>query len=149
MNITEFKSYTCDGDTITWTRDGFDITARILRDDNEERPDERDEGFWPSLDPNSAGYIGPKSKTTLRRHTKRAEATMAAWEAGDWWYVGVCVTVSFDEVPLTGMYDNACWGIECNYPKSNNKFLGEMARDLATGAIADAKLKLFNLKEKV
>ncbi len=56
-----FDSYVSDLDTITTKIDGFTAIARIHRDDW-EKPDERDEGFWPSLDPEESltegGYLG-------------------------------------------------------------------------------------------
>lgn len=152
----EFDRYTCDGDSISWLDDGFTVTARIERDDSGDKPDERDMGFWPSLDPKSAGYIGPRSRSTLARHMARAKEIMDAWKNDEWWYVGVCVTVSWLGAELTGEYDHACWGVECNYPiagrgrKANpNKYLGEVARELAQEALADARVKLESLKEKV
>ncbi len=149
----EFSNCVCPGDSISWTRDGFDVKARIEYDDDTSPPDKRQDGFWPSLDPEDAGYIGPYSKKTLQRHAGRAQEVMRAWKQGEWFYCGVCVTVSFDGIELTGKYDHACWGIECNYPtkrKGNpNRYLGEMAREIAEEAIEAAKAKLDRLKEKV
>ena len=31
------------------------------RDDSSDRPDERDEGFWPSHDPEACGYVLPEN----------------------------------------------------------------------------------------
>lgn len=165
----EFDRYTCNGDSISWMVDGYLITARIEHDDNTDPPDQRQDGFWPSNDPHDAGFIGwnkskmgkdrnhwvLKSKKTLLRHTQRAHEIMEAWKADQWFYCGVCVRVSFDDVELTGKYDHALWGVECNYPiagrgrKVNpNKYLGEVARELAQEALKAARAKLDSLQEK-
>jgi hypothetical protein len=152
MKKPEFKKYVCDGDGISWMVDGFDIVARVERDDDASSPDKRQDGFWPSLDPENPGYIGPRSRKTLAKHMKRAHQIMEAWDKDEWWYVGVCVNVSFDDVKLTGKYDHALWGIEANYPvrgkRNPNAYLGEVARDLAVDALAAARAKLDKLKEK-
>lgn len=80
-----FDDYACETDSITGTRDGF----------------------WPSLDPNSAGYIGAKTKSTLARHMVKARGVLRAWENNDWFYCGIAVTVSRNGVELTDEFSNA------------------------------------------
>lgn len=93
---THFKTYACEGDTITARLPGgYYATARIVRDDCSDTPDERQDGFWPSLDPKSAGYIGAKSPSTLRKHMARAKEVMRAWLADEWFYCGVCVAQAY------------------------------------------------------
>ena len=140
-----FGKYAYPGDTITCTVDGFDCTATLYFDDCGDTPEERDDGFWPSLDPKSAGYIGPKSKSTLARHMAKAKAVMQAWENNEWWYVGVAVTISKNDVPLTGKYDHACWGVDCNYPGSDNSYLMDVANEDLHEALKAAKAKLAEL----
>ena len=43
-----FDRYVCEGDSIAVEIDGFRVTARIVRDDCPDSPDERQGGFWPS-----------------------------------------------------------------------------------------------------
>jgi hypothetical protein len=45
-----FQTYACEGDSISCTVEGFTLHATLYRDDCGDRPDERDCGFWPSLD---------------------------------------------------------------------------------------------------
>jgi hypothetical protein len=75
---TRFGDYVREGDSIYVAIGDVTYFATIHRDEIPDKPDERDCGFWPSLDPNDAGYIGPKSKRTLERHMKRAQAVMEA-----------------------------------------------------------------------
>lgn len=99
--------------------DGFYVQfARKLEDDDcSDAPDERDEGFWPSLDKDSCGYVGPCSEEAFAAYQEKAQARMDAWKRGDWNYVGVraearCVIVKNG----TGIYVNlespGVWGIE-------------------------------------
>lgn len=150
--IQGFDRYVCMGDTITAEFEGFTFTATLYQDDDSKSPEERQDGFWPSLDPESAGYIGAKSQRTLERHMAHAKHVMAEWEAGNWGYCGVAVTVSRDDIDLTDQYAHAVWGCDYNYPclskrqeKTRHAYLVEYANDLAWEALEDAKAKLAKL----
>lgn len=128
--------YVCDGDTVNAYVNGIRFEARIERDDISDRPDERDDGFWPSKDPNAAGYVDPaKYKSAMAR----AKQVMAAWENDEWWYVGVVISAHVGEVCLDN-HLGSLWGIECNYPpkpgsrlgknKLDNSYLNEIAVEL-------------------
>jgi hypothetical protein len=137
-----FDDYIVEGDTITAEHNGFTLTATIYRDDISQKTPEDDCGFWPSLDPNDPGYIGPKSPTTLKRHMAQAKLVLDAWKNDEWFYCGVDVTVSRNGIQLTDRYQHALWGVDCNYPqwggRRRNGYLTEVANELAEEAIADA-----------
>lgn len=96
-------------------------------DGSADKPDERDEGFWPSLDPEACGYIGEPEPSDVdatgqaaryQEQLEAAESRMAAWEAGDWEYIGVvaCARVF---IPIGGnsfrvmtLESAGLWGIE-------------------------------------
>lgn len=59
----------------------------IVDDDFQPRPDEAQDGFWPSSDPDDDGYIGPNGN--LDEAYAEAKARMRAWEDGEWNWVGV------------------------------------------------------------
>lgn len=139
MFTEKFGLFVCDGDTIKCTVEGFDCVAWTERDDNGDAPDERQDGFWPSLNPQDAGYIGPLSKRSFQRHTARAKAVMDAWKNDQWDYCGVCVAVHKNGVQLTGRYNNALWGVERNYPNSDNDYLQIVANELLPKALAEAR----------
>lgn len=149
MFTTDFNRYACPGDTITCTVGDFDLTATIYMDDDATPPDERQDGFWPSLNPDDAGYIGPKSARTLSRHIARAKAVMDAWLNDEWFYCGVAVTVEKNGIALNHRYDNALWGIECNYPSADkahpNAYLLDVANELAIEALALAEANIAKL----
>lgn len=140
-----FDRYACDGDSIETECGAIRLVATLYRDDDATPPDERGDGYWPSLDPNSPGYIGPKSAATLARHTRRAQDVLEAWRDDEWWYVGVAVRAFIGETPLTGEFDHALWGIECNYPTRRkrdhpNAYLRDVANQYA-GEAYDAALE--------
>lgn len=142
MSFPKFHAFVCVGDTVTTDTDGYTLTATIYRDDCGDRPDQRSDGFWPSLDPKAAGYIGPKSQRTLQRRMATAQAVMTAWKNDEWFYCGVVVTVEREGVPLVGRYQHALWGIEANYPGSDNSYLSEVADELADEALQAAVEKV-------
>jgi hypothetical protein len=137
-----FDKYVCEGDRITCEVDGFECTAIVFGDDCGDRPDERSDGFWPSKDSNDAGYVLPEH---FEREYHHALCVMEAWKNNEWFYGGVAVTVKKAGVRLTGRYDAALWGIECNYPDSDNSYLMEVANELLLEALAMAKAKLVEL----
>jgi hypothetical protein len=135
-----FGSYVCAGDWIDGEADGFTVRATVYRDDNADRPDQMSEGFWPSRDPNDAGYT-----PNYWPEFYRAQEAMRAWQADEWFYCGIAVTVFKDDVCLSTPYEHALWAIEANYPGSDNAYLLEVANDLVEDAIAAAKEKTAEL----
>ncbi len=136
MFTAKFSRYACTLDSIKSVVDGFDCRATIYRDDCSDHPDERDDGFWPSRDPESAGYVLPEKFDT---EYAKASRVMEAWKNDEWFYCGIAVSVSKCGVTLVGKFDVALWGIECNYPDSNNEHLNDVANELLGEAISKAK----------
>jgi hypothetical protein len=150
---TDFDSFACLGDTITAEVEGFTLTACIYYDEHAGSPEDQSQCFWPSLDPDKAGYIGPKSKSTLRRQMKKARKVLADWNLERWFYCGIAVTVARNGVELTGKFDHALWGIECNYTggrhKNPNTYLRDVANEHAQGALDAAKEKVAALAKAI
>ena len=143
--LETFDSYVCEGDTIAAQVDGYAVTARVVRDDTPDAPDQRQDGFWPSLDPQDAGFIGAgKTAADLEAATAQAKAVMDAWEADEWFYCGIVVRVSRTGVTLDD-HAASLWGIEANYPGSDNAYLAEVARELVPEALDAARLALAGL----
>lgn len=135
MFTTNFDDYACTGDTITCEKDGFTITAKIVYDDCSDSPDQRDDGFWPSKNPNDAGYIGENPAKSYDNQMKEAKAILDAWKNDEWFYCGIVLSVSKNGVMLDD-HAASLWGIECNYPNGDkNAYLSEVANDLLTEAI--------------
>ena len=108
---SNFGPFVCAGDTIAANIDGFTVTARIVHDES-TRPEDFD-----CYD----------------------DTNVAAWRDDEWFYCGVCIQVSRGGVDLTGPYGAALWGVEANFPGSNNAYLTDIATDLIPEAIADAR----------
>ena len=138
MTFTQrFQNFVCEGDSISCEVAGFEITARIVRDDCPDAPDERQDGFWPSLYKDAPGFIGPgpNHRERFAKAQAEAEAIMEAWRRGDWFYCGIVLSVSLDGVILDE-HAISLWGVEANYPGSDNAHLKDVADDLLPDAIA-------------
>jgi hypothetical protein len=147
-----FRNYVCEGDSIETTCGGFRFVATVYRDDSNDKPDERQDGFWPSLNPQDAGYIGAKSLRTLARHTARAQSVMDAWKRDEWFYCGVAVQAFVGDVEVTGEFDRTIWGIECNYPQHDkrrepNAYLTQVAGELISECHEAAKVRAAELAQ--
>lgn len=139
-----FGKYACEGNTITAEKDGFTIAARIMRDDCSDAPNERQDGFYPSKDKDAAGYCPPEHFDASQAH---AEKVMKAWKNDEWFYCGIVLSVSKavhikgrvqDEIVVSD-HAASLWGIECNYPDSDNAYLTEVANELLDEALDHAK----------
>jgi hypothetical protein len=142
---TKFDSYVCEGDTITAQVDGFTVTACVVRDDSFEPPDARQDGFWPSLRPRDAGYIGEgKTEADLAKADRQAGRIMQAWRDDEWFYCGIVLSVSLAGITLDN-HAASLWSIEANYPDSNNAYLTEIASELLPEAVDAARSALATL----
>lgn len=136
MFTKSFDKYVCVGDRITCDVDGFTATATVYHDENADKPDEMSDGFWPSRDETAAGYVLPEN---FDAEQAKAERAMTAWLNDEWFYCGVAVTVERNGVTLTPRYAHALWGIDCNYPDSDNAYLRDVANELLSEALNDAR----------
>jgi hypothetical protein len=119
--------YVCVGDKIKTTLpDGSTAIAYIECDDSADRPDEMDSGFWPSNDKDAAGYVPAKD---FDKEQKRAEEVMRAWKNDEWFYCGVVLRIERED-GFVKDHAASLWGIDCNYPGSDNSYLLEVANDL-------------------
>ena len=137
MTFTEgFQSRVCEGDTISCEVAGFRIIARIVRDDCGDAPDQRQDGFWPSLYKDAPGFIGagPNHRARFDTAQARAEAVMQAWRDDEWFYCGIVLSVAREGIVLDA-YAASLWGIEANYPDSGNSHLNSVANELSPEAL--------------
>jgi hypothetical protein len=142
----KFLPFVCEGDTITCAVDGFEVTARIVCDDCPDAPDQRQDGFWPSLDLDAPGFIGPGPSHRQRFAEAEAEskAVMEGWRKGDWFYCGLVLCVSLEGIELAP-HATSLWGIEANYPGTDNSYLTEAANELLPDAMTVARETLARL----
>ena len=79
----------------------------------------------------------------------KAKAALEAWNRNEWFYCGISVTVTKDDVQLVEPFHAACWGIECNHAHTrSNDYLQEVANQLAHEAIWAAEDKLKSLGKR-
>jgi hypothetical protein len=162
MTFTEHvAAFVCPGDTITCEMDGFTIMAAIVLElrgsENApverfpklrpDAPDQRQDGFWPSLYKDAPGCIGPGNgfRERFAKAQAEAEAVMEAWRKGDWFYCGIVLSVALEGVVLSE-HAASLWGVEANYPESNNAYLTEVANELLPEALDVARAVLARLR---
>lgn len=88
---------------------------------------------------------GESAAAYATRAAERDYEVLRAWCKDEWSYFGVAVTVSRAGVTLTGKYDHALWGVEGNYPESDNSYLAEVATEQLSEALDAARAKLKEL----
>jgi hypothetical protein len=113
MTQPQFNSYACPGDFIEWDADGFTLRA-TLHNDHDTRPTDYD-----CYD----------------------EKTIAAWRNDDWLFVGVVLSVYRAGVLLDD-HAASLWGVDCNFPESDNSYLAECAREMQAEALASGADKV-------
>ncbi len=134
---------------ITWS-------MHLEHDDTCGPPDQEQDGYWPSLDPNDAGYIGKASKVELALQYAAAQERMTAWEACGWHYVGVIARADI-LIPIGGgsfrimqLQSAGVWGVESDagdylnelYQEQRADLLGELERmssALASGDVVEGE----------
>ena len=114
----KFDSYACIGDSITWQKDGFDLTA-TLEQDTDCKPTDFD------------CYSPIKIKQ---------------WRNDEWFYVGVVISVSRNGVEITD-HAASLWGVDCNYNKTSSRHLSEVAQELESEALDYAKSEAIKMVE--
>ena len=140
MFTQKFENFVCLGDSVSCEVGAYSVTARICHDDTPDRPDQRQDGFWPSLYKDDAGFIGAGNgfRDRFDKAQAKAQAIMDAWKNDEWFYCGVVLSVKIQDVELTD-HGASLWGIEANYPDSDNLYLTEVANELLGEAINAAK----------
>ncbi len=146
MSFTQtFQPFVCAGDSIACEAGPFTVLAQVVIDDCPDSPDQRQDGFRPSLHIGAPGFIGPGNNFRQRfaEAQAKAEAVMDGWRKGDWFYCGIVLTVSLEGVDLAAQV--SLWGIEANYPGADNSYLTEVANELLPEAVAAARELLARL----
>lgn len=105
-------------------------------DDSGDAPDQRDDGFWPSTDPEAAGFIGATPAKDYATQYREATERMEAWRRGEWAYVGVIARAHIS-LPVGGgsfrlfIIDSAgLWGIESDAGDYLKEVFGEEQKAL-------------------
>ena len=121
---------------------------RFTVEELEQAADWQD-GFWPSLYKDAPGFIGPGNNFRERfaQAQARAEAVMDAWRKDEWFYCGIILSVAFEGILLDN-YAASLWGIEANYPDSDNAYLTDVANELLSEALDAGRAVLARLTSR-
>ena len=132
----EFSSYVCPGDTIDTIINGITYTARIVMD----------EGY--GIDDDDCHNVDQSVTGCDDEQFAKLLKAREAFAAGEWWYCGIIISASIDEVTLV---ENAAslWSIEANYPEGNNSYMSEVVEELLPEAIAVATASAAALIERL
>jgi hypothetical protein len=90
-------------------------SKKIIADEYQEAPDANDDGFWPSRDKNSAGYVLPEN---FDSEQAKAEQRMLDWQRGEWYYCGVIaeceilIPIGNNSFRVMTLSSAGLWGIE-------------------------------------
>lgn len=114
----QFDTYACQGDTISWAAEGFDLKAR-LEYDTDSNPED----------------VECYSPEDVQR-----------WKNDDWFYVGVVLSVSRNGVELSD-HAASLWGVDCNFSDTSNAYLAEVAQELQAEALDTARAELARIRE--
>ena len=69
---------------------------------------------------------------------------MEAWRKDEWFYCGIVLAIECEGVELEP-HAASLWGIEANYPGSDNAYLSEVADELLLEALAAGRAALKRL----
>lgn len=127
-----FDSFVCEGDTISTEAEGFTITARIEYDFQYGIDDDD----CHNIDQSVTGCNDEQHATILENRK--------AWFNNEWWYGGVVLSISKAGVVLDE-HAESLWGIEINYPGSDNNYLRDVANELLSDTIEQGHAVMIKL----
>jgi hypothetical protein len=113
----QFDKYVCEGDTIEWTREGFDFVARVVYDHDTK--------------PSDSECYAPEDVTR--------------WENDEWFYCGIVLSVSLQGIELEP-HAASLWGIDCNFG-TDNAYLAEVAQELESEALDTARAEVARIRD--
>ena len=128
-----FNHFVCPGDSITTEHQGFTLTATIIHD--------QDSGI------NDDDCHNPDQSVTgcNDEQFKHLLAARESYFRDEWWYCGIVISVSKNGVDISD-HAGSLWGIEANYPNSDNSYLTDTANDMLDEAVEAAKTELARIR---
>lgn len=136
MFTQSFDKYVCEGDAISTNYEGFDFVATVYRD-TDYRIDDDD---CHNPDQSVTGCNDEQFERLL--------SARKAWFNDEWFYCGIVLSAYKNGI-LIDDHIASLWGIECNYPDSDNSYLLKVANDLLDEGIEQAKGSLSTMLDKL
>ncbi len=133
-----FSEYACTEDTIETTAGKIIVVARIVHDEDTTIDDDE--------------YYSQDITGITDEQQAEIERVRDAWYANEWFYCGIILSVYYEnEHTRIELHDHAVsvWGIECNYPGSDNSYLTEVANDMLSEAIEEGRIALDSLRNVI
>ncbi len=136
-----FRECACTEDTIETTVGKFIVVARIVHDD------------ITTIDNDDVHSLDQDMTGCTNFHHAEIERVRDAWFVNEWFYCGIMLSVYHENKngPRIELHDHAAslWGIECNYPGSDNSYLTEVANDMLPEAIEKGQIALDSLRNAI
>lgn len=132
MFTERFGSFVYVGDQITTNVSHYKVTATIASD------------VFTDIDDDDSHNVDQSVTGCNDEQFKELLAARQAWINDEWFYCGIVLSVSSCGVVLCDGIVST-WGVEANYPGSNNNHLTDVANELLPEAIAEAEKVLFRL----
>ncbi len=132
-----FSGYAYIEDTIETTAGKIIVVAKILRDEDTTIDDD---------------YYSQDMTGCTDEQQAEIERVRDAWYSNEWFYCGIVLSVYYEnEHTRIELHDHAAslWGIECNYPGSDNSYLTEVANDMLSEAIEEGQIALDSLRNVI
>ena len=131
-----FDRFVCVGDRLTFRHGDFVFDATIRHDEDRNIDDDD----CHNTDQNVTGCDDEQQKKLLEAR--------AAWSRDEWFYCGVVLSVSHKCGARWGHLESL-WGIEANYPDSDNSYLTEVANEMLPQAVAKIGELIEDLKNSI
>ena len=128
-----FDRFVCIGDKLTFRQGDFVFDATICYDEDRSIDDDD----CHNIDQNVTGCDDKQQKKLL-------DARLA-WFRDEWFYCGLVLSVSHDS-GAQWRHVESLWGIEANYPESDNSYLTEIANEMLPQAFAKIEDFIEDLK---
>lgn len=136
MFAKNFDKYVCENDQISTECEGFEIVATVCHD-----PDYHiDDDDCHNPDQSVTGCNDEQFKNLMEAREE--------WFDNEWFYCGIVLSAYKNGI-LIDDHIASLWGIECNYPGSDNSYLLEVANELLTEGIDQAKGSLSMMLDKL
>lgn len=128
-----FDQIVCVGDKIDCTINGFSFQARIAHD------------LDYCIDDDDAHSTDQNVTGCDAEQQEKLSAARDSWNRNEWFYCGIIISARHIATGAFWDHVDSLWGIEANYPGSDNTYLNEAASEILTNAIAEVRSKLREL----
>lgn len=121
-NFPQFEAFACIGDSVSWEKNGFTLTATL-----EEGPD-----------------------TNVRDYECYTSKQISAWRNDEWLFVGVVVSVKRGGIEILE-HAASRYGLDCNFPslrKNPNWYLSSVLQELEPEALEAAESRVSEIRKK-